>query len=113
MRENNNRNSSRNSEGRGAPRNGGGGFGGGNRGGAEGQDPRGKVFFRRKRNCPLSEKNSPAVDYKDVRLLGKFISEHGKILPRRITSVRSLKQRELAVAIKRARVLGLLPYVNR
>jgi len=73
---------------------------------------RGKVFFKRKKSCPLSEEASPKIDYKDIELLKKFISERGKILPRRITSVSSKKQRELAAAIKKARVLALLPYVD-
>jgi small subunit ribosomal protein S18 len=51
------------------------------------------------------------IDYKDVRLLSRFLSERGKIVPSRITAVSAKKQRELAVAIKRARFLGLLPYV--
>lgn len=70
-----------------------------------------KVFFRRKRSCPLSEKGAPKVDYKDTRLLSRFISERGKIMPRRITSICAKKQRELSTAIKRARNLALLPYV--
>ena len=72
-----------------------------------------KVFFRRRRNCPFSDEGSPEIDYKDVRLLSRFISERGKMLPRRITSVSSKKQRELAKAIKRARNLALLPYLNK
>ena len=51
------------------------------------------------------------IDYKDVKLLSRFISEKGKIIPSRITSVSAKKQRELARAIKRARYIGLLPYV--
>jgi small subunit ribosomal protein S18 len=70
-----------------------------------------KVFFRRKKTCPLSGKNAPAIDYKDTKLLGRFISERGKILPSRITSVSHKKQRILAIAIKRARNLALLPFV--
>jgi small subunit ribosomal protein S18 len=70
-----------------------------------------KTFMRRKKSCPLSGPNAPKIDYKDVRLLGKFISERGKILPSRITSVSAAKQRALASAIKRARNLALLPYV--
>ena len=72
-----------------------------------------KVFFRRKKTCPLSGPNAPAVDYKDVKLLQRFISERGKIMPSRITSVCHKKQRELAVAIKRARNLALLPFVTQ
>ena len=70
-----------------------------------------KVFFRRRKSCPLSGANAPAVDYKDVKLLGRFISERGKILPSRITAVSAKKQRKLSQAIKRARNLALLPYV--
>lgn len=70
-----------------------------------------KVFFRRRKSCPLSGPNAPAVDYKDVKLLQRFISERGKILPSRITAVSAKKQRRLSQAIKRARNLALLPYV--
>lgn len=71
-----------------------------------------KVFFRRKKSCPLSSKGAPEIDYKNVRLLSKFISERGKMMPRRITAVSSKKQRELAQAIKRAREIAILPFVN-
>ena len=70
-----------------------------------------KVFFRRKKTCPLTGKNAPKIDYKDVKLLSRFVSERGKILPSRITSVCHKKQRELTTAIKRARNLALLPFV--
>lgn len=76
-----------------------------------GADAGRKVFFRRRKSCPLTGPNAPAVDYKDVKLLGRFISERGKILPSRITAVSAKKQRALAQAIKRARNLALLPYV--
>jgi small subunit ribosomal protein S18 len=72
-----------------------------------------KPYFRSSRNCPLSEPDSPPVDYKNVKLLQKYISERGKMIPSRITSVSAKKQRELAVAVKRARFLGLLPYLQR
>ncbi len=75
------------------------------------QQPQQRSSFKRSRRCPLSGENAPAVDYKDVRLLSKFVSERGKIVPRRISSVSAKKQRELARAIKRARVLALMPYV--
>ena len=71
----------------------------------------GRPFFRRRKSCPFSGKDAPIIDYKDVRLLQGFVSERGKIVPSRITAVSGKKQRELAVAIKRARHLGLLPYV--
>ena len=58
--------------------------------------------------CPLSEKNAPILDYKNIKLLKKYISETGKILPSRITSVSLKKQKELSRSIKRARLLALL-----
>ena len=81
-------------------------------GGFGGQDAK-KTFFKRKRSCPLSGKGAPKIDYKDIRLLGKFVSERGKIMPRRISAVCAKKQRELAEAIKRARTLALLPYSDQ
>ncbi|MCC5958373.1 MULTISPECIES: 30S ribosomal protein S18 [Rhodobacterales] len=69
-----------------------------------------KPFFRRRKVCPFSGENSPKIDYKDTRLLQRYISERGKIVPSRITAVSAKKQRELARAIKRARFLALLPY---
>ncbi|WP_291007169.1 30S ribosomal protein S18 [Ferrovibrio sp.] len=86
----------------GAPR---GGAGGGAAGGAR------RPFFRRRKTCPFSGTNAPKIDYKDVKLLSRFISERGKIVPSRITAVSAKKQRELATAIKRARNLALLPFV--
>jgi len=70
-----------------------------------------RPFFRRRKSCPFSAKDAPQIDYKDVRLLQGFMSERGKIVPSRITAVSARKQRELAKAIKRARHLGLLPYI--
>ncbi len=70
-----------------------------------------RAFFRRRKSCPFSGADAPVIDYKDVRLLQSFVSERGKIVPSRITAVSTKKQRELAKAIKRARHLGLLPYV--
>ena len=70
-----------------------------------------RPFFRRRKTCPFSGANAPAIDYKDVKLLQRYVSERGKIVPSRITAVSAKKQRELAQAIKRARFLGLLPYV--
>lgn len=68
-------------------------------------------FFRRRKSCPFSGKHAPKIDYKDLKLLGRYVSERGKIVPSRITAVSAKKQRELSRAIKRARFLGLLPYV--
>ena len=73
--------------------------------------PARRPFFRRRKTCPFSGANAPKIDYKDVKLLQRFISERGKIVPSRITAVSAGKQRELARAIKRARFLGLLPFV--
>jgi small subunit ribosomal protein S18 len=70
-----------------------------------------RPFFRRRKSCPFSGEGAPKIDYKDVRLLSRFISERGKIVPSRITAVSAKRQRELARAVKRARYLGLLPYV--
>ena len=71
-----------------------------------------KQYFKRRRICPFSGQNAPVIDYKDVRLLMKFISERGKIMPSRITAVSAQKQKELSLAIKRARYLALMPFVN-
>ncbi|MBM3512639.1 MAG: 30S ribosomal protein S18 [Alphaproteobacteria bacterium] len=70
-----------------------------------------RPFFRRRKSCPFTGPNAPKIDYKDTRLLQRYISERGKIIPSRITAVSTKKQRELARAIKRARFLSLLPYV--
>lgn len=72
-----------------------------------------RPFFRRKKSCPFTGVGAPVIDYKDVKLLSRYISERGKIVPSRITAVSAKKQRELAQAIKRSRLLGLLPYVIR
>src|SRR5262249_39586884 len=72
-----------------------------------------RPFFRRRKTCPFSGANAPKIDYKDVKLLQRYVSERGKIVPSRITAVSAHKQRGLARAIKRARFLGLLAYVIR
>jgi len=64
--------------------------------------------YKFKKSCPLSIKGAPIVDYKDIRLLKKYMSENGKILPSRITNVCQKKQRELSLSIKRARNLALI-----
>ena len=73
--------------------------------------PARRPFFRRRKTCPFSGANAPKIDYKDVKLLQRYVSERGKIVPSRITAVSAKKQRELSQAIKRARHLGLLPYL--
>ncbi len=75
------------------------------------QVPSRRPFFRRRKTCPFSGANAPKIDYKDVKLLQRYISERGKIVPSRITAVSASKQRELSKAIKRARFPGLLPFV--
>ena len=67
-------------------------------------------FLKRKKSCPLCGENSPKIDYKDTKLLKKYLSERGKIIPSRVTSVSAKKQRELTQAVKRARFMALLPY---
>ena len=64
--------------------------------------------FKFKKKCPLSLKGSPEVDYKNIKLLRKYVTENGKIMPSRITSVSQKKQRELSISIKRARNLALI-----
>ena len=70
-------------------------------------------FEDRKKFCPFSQKNSPLIDYKDVKLLSRYVSEKGKITPSRITNVSRSKQLELSKAIKRARFLALMSYTNK
>ena len=84
-------------EGRGGP---GGGAGGARR-----------PFFKRRKSCPFSGKNAPEITYKDPKMLGRYVSERGKIIPSRITAVSQKAQRKLAREIKRARFLALMPYV--
>ncbi|MBU1174953.1 MAG: 30S ribosomal protein S18 [Alphaproteobacteria bacterium] len=69
-----------------------------------------RPFQRRRKTCPFSGADAQKIDFKDVRLMQRYISERGKIVPSRITAVSAKKQRELARAIKRARFIGLLPF---
>ena len=64
--------------------------------------------YKFKKTCPLSAKGAPEVNYKNIKLLKKYVSENGKILPSRITNVSHKKQRELSLSIKRARNLALI-----
>ena len=64
--------------------------------------------YKFKKNCPLSVKGAPEIDYKNIKLLKKYISENGKILPSRVNKKKKKKQRELSLSIKRARNLALL-----
>ncbi|MDG1286081.1 MAG: 30S ribosomal protein S18 [Rickettsiales bacterium] len=72
-----------------------------------------KTFFKRRKTCPLSHSKAPAIDYKDVKTLTRYVSERGKIMPSRITSVSGKKQRLLKQAIKRSRILALMPFVSQ
>ena len=76
-------------------------------------DRKNRPFEDRKKFCPFSQKNSPKIDYKDLRLISRYISEKGKITPSRITKVSNNKQKELARAIKRARFLSLMSYTKK
>ena len=71
-----------------------------------------KPFFRRRKSCPFSGAQAIPIDFRDTKTLTKFISERGKIIPARISAVSAPKQRKLAQAIKRARVLALISYVE-
>ncbi|MFN3232641.1 MAG: 30S ribosomal protein S18 [Alphaproteobacteria bacterium] len=70
-----------------------------------------RPFFRRRKTCPFTGPDAPKIDYKDTKLLQRYVSERGKIVPSRITAVSAKKQRELARAIKRSRNIALLPYI--
>ena len=70
-------------------------------------------FENRKKFCPFSQPSSPKIDYKDTKLLSRYITEKGKIIPSRITGVSRKKQKELSKAIKRARFLSLMSYTNK
>ncbi len=76
-------------------------------------EKRNTPFEEKKKFCPFSQKNSPKIDYKDIRLLSRYISEKGKITPSRITNVSNKKQKELSKAIKRARFLSLMSYTQK
>ena len=69
-----------------------------------------KQYFRRRKVCKFCTEKIDVIDYKDVRLIGQFVSERGKILPRRLTGTCSPHQRTLTLAIKRARNIALLPF---
>lgn len=69
-------------------------------------------FMRRPKQCPFTGDKAPVLDYKDTELLKRYISEKGKIMPSRLTGVCAKKQRELTTAIKRARMLALIPFTD-
>tara|TARA_Y100000768_G_C23783856_1_gene589315 strand:- start:157 stop:432 length:276 start_codon:yes stop_codon:yes gene_type:complete len=76
-------------------------------------DTKNSPFEDRKKFCPFSQKNSPLIDYKDIKLLSRYITEKGKIVPSRITNVSRAKQLELSKAIKRARFLAIMSYTTK
>ena len=76
-------------------------------------DRKNSPFEDRKKFCPFSQKNSPKIDYKNIKLLSRYISEKGKMTPSRITNVSNSKQKDLAKAIKRARFLSLMSYTKK
>jgi len=69
--------------------------------------------FRRKRYCQFTAKGIKEIDYKDLDLLKQYITETGKIVPSRITGTKARYQRQLGIAVKRARYLALLPYTDQ
>ena len=79
----------------------------------KGRDKRGGALFRRRKLCRFTAENIKQVDYKDIGILKDFINENGKIIPARITGTKARYQRQLSVAIKRARYLALLPYTDQ
>ncbi len=76
-------------------------------------DNKNSPFEDRKKFCPFSQKNSPLIDYKDIKLLSRYVSEKGKIMPSRITNISRSKQKDLSIAIKRARFLSLMSFTNK
>ncbi|MBI2509836.1 MAG: 30S ribosomal protein S18 [Betaproteobacteria bacterium] len=73
---------------------------------------RGSQLFRRRRFCRFTAEGVKEIDYKDIGVLKEFINENGKIIPARITGTKARYQRQLSIAIKRARFLALLPYTD-
>jgi small subunit ribosomal protein S18 len=101
--------------GQGGPRSGGGGgsrpprpAGGGSAGGAGG-----RKFFRRKKVCKFTVEKIDTISYRDVRLLQQFVSDRGKIIPRRLSGTSAPFQRKLTRAIKQARAIALLPFAAK
>jgi small subunit ribosomal protein S18 len=78
----------------------------------KGKDKRGGALFRRRKFCRFTAEKIAHVDYKDIGILKDFINENGKIIPARITGTKARYQRQLSVAIKRARFLALMPYTD-
>jgi small subunit ribosomal protein S18 len=81
--------------------------------GGPGGGPGGRKFFRRKKVCKFTVEKIDHISYRDVRLLQQFISDRGKIIPRRLTGTSAPFQRKLTRAIKQARAIALLPFAAR
>ena len=77
------------------------------------KNPNGAALFRRRKFCRFTAEGVKEVDYKDIDVLKDFINENGKIIPARITGTKAKFQRQLSVAIKRARFLALMPYTDQ
>ena len=73
---------------------------------------KGNALFRRRKFCRFTAEGIKQVDYKDINLLKDFINENGRIIPARITGTKARDQRQLSIAVKRARFLALLPYTD-
>jgi small subunit ribosomal protein S18 len=82
-------------------------------GGPGGSGPGGRKFFRRKKVCKFTVEKIDTISYRDVRLLQQFVSDRGKIIPRRLSGTSAPFQRKLTRAIKQARAIALLPYAAR
>ena len=76
-------------------------------------DKKNSPFEERKKFCPFSQPHSPLIDYKDIKLLSRFITDKGKIIPSRVTNVSRKKQTKLSKAIKRARYLALMSFTQK
>ncbi len=72
-----------------------------------------REMYKRRRYCRFSAEGIKEVDYKDIDLLKDFITENGKLIPARITGTKAIYQRQLNIAVKRARFLALLPYTDK
>lgn len=77
------------------------------------EDAHKRLFFRKKKSCPLANVPDSLVNYKNIKLLMRFLSEKGRILPGRITFLSAKKQRQIKTEIKKARALALLPFVKQ
>ena len=89
-----------------------GGRKGSDKKGTDKRDGQRRPMFRRRKVCKFCADKIDDINYKDVKLLGPFVPERGKILPRRISGTCAMHQRKLQIAIKRARQIALIPYVS-